>query len=46
MRDLAALTGLALVGTGLWWYFPPVALVVLGGLLLIGALSGWYRDGS
>lgn len=40
VRDVAALIGLALVSFGLWWIYPPIALVIGGGLLLAGSIWG------
>lgn len=34
VRDVMAFGGLALVGTGLWWIYPPAALILLGVALL------------
>lgn len=38
--DALALVGLALIGVGLWLIYPPVALIVVGALLLVGAVYG------
>ncbi len=34
-RDIVGIGGLCLIGTGLWWIFPPAALIVPG-LILTG----------
>lgn len=42
--DVVGLLGLALIGAGLWIYRPWIALVVVGALLLAGAvLTGRAR---
>lgn len=38
--DVLVLVGLALLGAGLWLYWPPLALMVIGGLLLAIGLAG------
>jgi len=44
--DLMALAGLVMLGVGLWWIWPPLALVVPGALLLaIGLVAAWLRGG-
>lgn len=40
MRDFIAVLGLGLIFGGAWWLSPPWSLVVLGGLLLMGAIAG------
>lgn len=40
---LALLVGEALVFAGLWWVFPPAALIVLGAQLVPAALLGGSR---
>ncbi len=32
-RDVLVVAGLGMVGAGLWWMYPPAALVVIGGIL-------------
>lgn len=46
VRDLIALAGIGLVGTGCWWLCPPAALIVVGAVLLIGLLLGSARRGG
>ena len=42
--DVMALVGLGLLGAGLWMVWPPLALMVVGGLLLALGLAGaWMR---
>ena len=38
--DVIAILGLVLLAAGLWWFWPPLALIVIGALLLILALAG------
>ena len=37
-RDLVAFAGLVMIGVGLWLVSPSLALVVVGAVLLLGAL--------
>ena len=37
-HTVIALASLASIGGGLWWVYPPAALVVLGVLLLSGVI--------
>lgn len=41
LDQLLILAGVALVTTGLWWIYPPIALVVLG---MIFAGAGLYAN--
>ncbi len=41
--DLSALVGLGLVVLGLWWIYPPLALIVSGGACLSLAVLGAKR---
>jgi len=42
--DVMALAGLGLLGAGLWMVWPPLALMVVGGLLLaLGLVGAWMR---
>lgn len=36
-QDLAGALGLLLFAGGVWWVYPPAALILVGLLLLIGA---------
>lgn len=38
--DIIALGGLALLATGLWWVYPPLALIVVGAGALVFGLWG------
>jgi hypothetical protein len=38
--DLASLSGLLMLTTGLWWIYPPSSLIVCGVLLLVGGIMG------
>lgn len=40
LSDLLVVVGVGLIGVGLWLVYPPVALVVVGGLCLAGGLVG------
>jgi len=42
-RDIVAGTALLAIGVGCWWLHPAVALIVIGGLLLIGIIQPWKR---
>lgn len=42
-HDLGAALGLCLMSVGLWWIWPPVALVVVGLILLLASVSGARR---
>lgn len=41
--DLLATGGTIMVGAGLWCYAPALALVVVGGILLVAAIWGTMR---
>ena len=43
-QDTAAVSGLGLVGVGLWLFSPAASLVVVGVLLIVGALWGHAND--
>lgn len=44
--DVLVILGLVMLGAGLWWISPPVALIVIGALLIVGAfLLSWMRAG-
>ena len=44
MKEIVALLGLALLGAGLWLWWPPAALVVVGLVLLAGGIVGHFYD--
>ncbi|MFO7537601.1 MAG: hypothetical protein R6X32_06025 [Chloroflexota bacterium] len=44
--DVMALVGLVLVGVGLWLVSIPLALVAVGGLLMVGAMLGARRKSA
>jgi hypothetical protein len=44
VRDAAALTGTGGIFAGLWMMYPPVALVIVGGLVLAAAIRGRVND--
>lgn len=47
VNDALAGAGLLLLGAGLWLYWPPLALMVVGGLLLgLALVRAWRRGGS
>jgi len=46
MRDAVAIAGLVLLGGGLWWIYPPAALVGVGGILMALAIMGVRRHGD
>lgn len=33
LHDVLTVCGLIMVGVGLWWIYPPVALIVVGAIL-------------
>ena len=43
VRDASALAGVALIGAGLWWMYPPAALIVVGAMVLLAALWGHFH---
>jgi hypothetical protein len=44
MSDVMILAGVGLVCGGLWWIYPPAAVVVLGVILLVGGVvRGWHE---
>ena len=45
VNDLVAAVGLVLLGAGLWLWWPPAALMVVGGLLVVLALIRAVRRG-
>jgi hypothetical protein len=47
--DLLALAGLCFLAAGLWWVWPPVALIGVGALCLLLGLYGakvWARSST
>lgn len=44
-NDVVGLVGLALLGAGLWLWWPPAALCVVGGILVLLALLRAARSG-
>lgn len=44
MRDLTALLGVLLLGLGFAWVWPPLALIVVGAILLAAATCGSLRE--
>lgn len=44
--DLSGLAGLASLSVGLWWVYPPAALIVSGAILLALAVFGASRGDS
>lgn len=44
-REALAVGGLALFAAGLWWVYPPAALIVVGFLVLAAATWGHFRGG-
>jgi len=46
MKDICALVGLLLLGIGCWLIYQPLALVVVGALLLFGAVFGHLNRGG
>ncbi|MCC7196481.1 MAG: hypothetical protein IT356_13080 [Gemmatimonadaceae bacterium] len=48
--DVGALSGLAAVGVGLWWIYPPACLIVCGaavlGFCMMGAKAWAARPGQ
>ena len=45
LRDLCALAGLALIGSGCWLVSPALAMISVGGFLLVAATYGTLRGG-
>lgn len=43
MKDAAAVGGLSLIAIGAWLINPAAAFLVVGALILIAALVGYYR---
>jgi len=44
LDDILILSGLILLGVGLWLLHPPLALIILGAiLLLIGLVAAWRK---
>lgn len=42
--DVLIVMGLLLLGAGLWWLSPPLALIIVGTvLLLVGLVGAWLR---
>jgi hypothetical protein len=38
LEDYILIAGVMLIAGGMWWVYPPLALVVLGGILISGAM--------
>lgn len=44
LQDVAGLAGLALIGAGAWWVYPPAAMIIIGACLLTwGTLASRVR---
>lgn len=43
VRNVCFLAGLGLIAAGCWWIWPPLALLVVGLVLIILALWGTYH---
>jgi hypothetical protein len=46
MRDITAIIGLLLLSAGCSWAYPPLGLIVSGGILLAAAVLGHLREGA
>lgn len=46
MRDATAIAGLFFLSAGCAWAWPPLGLIVLGGVMLAAAIWGHLRDGA
>lgn len=44
LHDILALIGVALLGAGVWWIYPPAALILVGALMIVVGIVG--RPGS
>lgn len=42
--DLAGLSGLVILSTGLWWIYPPLTLLTIGGALLAAGVRWGIQD--
>lgn len=40
LQDIVGLGGLAMAFAGLWWIYPPSALIIVGGTLFVVAVRG------
>ncbi|MBF8255861.1 MAG: hypothetical protein HW404_369 [Anaerolineales bacterium] len=38
LADVLAIAGVGMIGVGLWWVYPPLALLTVGSLLLLVSL--------
>jgi len=43
LHDVLVVAGLVLLGAGLWWVYPPAALITIGALLIAGGVVGFIR---
>lgn len=43
MRLAVESAGLTMMAVGLWWIWPPMALIVVGALLLVASVYGRIR---
>lgn len=41
--DLLTLVGLGMVCAGLWWLYPPAALIICGAVLMAAGMRGEQR---
>jgi hypothetical protein len=44
--DVLTVVGLGMVSAGLWWVYPPVALIVCGALLMAAGMRGGAPRGE
>lgn len=42
-HDLLVIVGLICLATGLWWIYPPAALITIGALFLVAGILGFIR---
>jgi hypothetical protein len=46
-NDAAVMVGGAMLGAGLWWIYPPMALIVVGlALVTFGIAGAWQKAGK
>lgn len=43
VNDALGATGLGMLFTGLWWVYPPAAMIVVGGVVAAVGIAGALR---
>ena len=42
IHDVLVVVGIGCLGIGLWWIYPPAALITIGVLLIAAGMNPWF----